>query len=65
MQERYIAHFVTVPTGMPYTVQGSTETQTYNERLKTLVLAHPKGGCFWLDSRGRQCHAHFSHFFHH
>jgi hypothetical protein len=63
MQQGYLSHFITVPNGIPYTIAGSPEVKTHRTQLKTLVKAHPKEGCYWMDQRGRVCHTEFANLF--
>jgi hypothetical protein len=62
MQQGYLSHFITVPNGIPYTIAGSSEVKTHRAQLKTLVKAHPKEGCYWVDQHGRICHTEINLF---
>jgi hypothetical protein len=63
MQQGFLAHYITVPNGIPFTYVGSSEVLTHQSRMKTLVKAHPKEGCFWMDQRGRLCRTDFANLF--
>lgn len=61
-QDRFVMHFVTLPVGMKFTVLGSSETRTITAKEKVGISCHPAHGCYWLDARGRQCHASWNEF---